>query len=60
MAYIITTRNPSNKRLVIITYSDTRDNERVAEYKTERAARKVADNQVVCKAWGYEIVEVLI
>lgn len=55
MSYIIVTRNPRVKKLVIVTDGD--DNV-PAEFKTEREAAEAASNTTICKAWGYDILEV--
>lgn len=55
MGFIIVTRNPRNKKLVIVTGED---DETVAEFETEGEARAVAMAVPVCEAWGYEAVEI--
>ncbi len=55
MSYIIVSRNPRNKKLVIITGEDE---ETVAEFATESEACAVAMAVPVCEAWGYQAVEV--
>lgn len=55
MSYIILSRNPSVGKLVIVTDGD--DNV-PAEFKSEEKAIEAAHNTTICKAWGYEIVEV--
>lgn len=55
MGYILVTRNPRSKKLVIITGED---DETVAEFATESEANAVAMAVPVCEAWGYEAVEV--
>lgn len=55
MGFIIVSRNPRTKNLVIVT--DGEDNV-PAECKTEEEAIDAAHNTTICKAWGYEIVEV--
>lgn len=53
-SWIILTRNPATKRLIAVVDDD----ERIAEFHTEEAAMDAADNTTVCKAWGYELMEV--
>jgi len=55
MGYIILSRNPRTGKLVIVTDGD--DNVQ-AECETEEEAIESAHNTTICKAWGYEIVEV--
>jgi hypothetical protein len=52
--FIIATRNPRTHRLVVIN----NDDENVAEFSCESAAIHAAENTTICKAWGYEIIEV--
>jgi hypothetical protein len=52
--YIIATRNPRTKRLVLVVDDD----ENVAEFESEQEAIDAADNTTICKAWGYELIEV--
>lgn len=54
MGYLIATRNPRTKKLVIITEGEGDD---VAEFETEEAASDAASNTTICKAWGYELIE---
>lgn len=61
MSFIIVTRNPGGGGLVII--NDSRDGsewEVPVEFETEAKAKAVADEQVLCKAWWYEILEVSV
>ena len=55
MGYIIVTRNPRSKKLVIITGEDA---ETVAEFETESDANAVAMTVPICEAWGHQTVEV--
>lgn len=55
MGFIIVTRNPGNKKLVVIAANDQDD---VAEFETESEATKAADETTVCRAWGYQLVGV--
>lgn len=55
MSYILVTRNPTTKRLVVVTGEDDYS---VAEFDTEGEARAVAMAVPVCEAWGYEALEV--
>jgi hypothetical protein len=55
MGYILVTRNPSSKRLVIITSDDDKT---IAEFVTESEANAVAMAIPVCEAWGYQAVEI--
>jgi hypothetical protein len=56
MGWIITTRNPRTKKLVIIT--DGNDPDDFAEFHTEGDAAACAIAVPLCAAWGYETVEV--
>lgn len=53
--YVIVTRNPLTKRLVLVMEDD---GDNVAEFESEQDAMDAADNTTICKAWGYELVEV--
>lgn len=53
--YIIATRNPRTQKLVLVTNDD---GETVAEFESESEAKNAADKTTICKAWGYEVVEV--
>jgi hypothetical protein len=55
MSYIIVTRNPHTRRLVVVTGEDA---ETIAEFETESDANAVAMAVPICEAWGYEAVEV--
>lgn len=55
MGYIIYTRNPTSKRLIVITEDDEHGNERIAEFDTDELAEDAAQNTTICKAWGYWI-----
>ena len=54
MSYILVTRNPRGK-LVIVT--DGEDNV-PAEFVDEEEAVDAASDTTICKAWGYMVVEV--
>lgn len=58
VTFIVVTRNPLNKKVVVITKGD--DDDLVAEYATEDEAIEMADQQVLCRAWGYRILEVMV
>jgi hypothetical protein len=55
MTFIITTRNPKSKKLLIIT---NEDDDYAAEFETEPEAMEAAHETTLCKAWGCEVVEV--
>jgi hypothetical protein len=55
MSFILTTRNPRSKKLVIISENDDGD---PAEFKTESEALAAAAETTVCKAWGYDVIEI--
>jgi uncharacterized protein GlcG (DUF336 family) len=55
MGYIVTTRNPRSGKLVVIVENDEGD---VSEFKTEDEANAAAAETTVCKAWGYQLVEI--
>jgi hypothetical protein len=56
MGYIITCRNPRTKTLVIVMTDE--DDPNPAEFNTEDEAHMAAHNTTICKAWGYEVIEV--
>lgn len=60
MGYVIVSRNPTNKRLIAIVDSGDPDrgDEQIAEFKTEQEALDAAENTTICKAWGYQVVEI--
>lgn len=53
-SYIIATRNPTTKKLLIVV--DKADD--VAEFESEDAAFETAQTIAVCRAWGAEILPV--
>ena len=53
--YIIVTRNPSTKRLALVM---DESGEHVAEFESDQDAMDAANNTTICKAWGYEVLEV--
>lgn len=57
--WIVATRNPRTRRIVIM-HEGKRDDDfdEIAEYPTEEAARQAAERTTVCRAWGYETLEV--
>ena len=55
MSYILVSRNPRTKKLVIIT--DGEDNIPF-EFERREDAVTAADCTMICKAWSYEIVEI--
>jgi hypothetical protein len=55
MSHVIFTRNPRSRGLFIMLASD---GDNVMEYATEKEATEFAESRPVCKAWGYQIVEV--
>lgn len=55
MTYILLSRNPRVNKLVIVT--DGEDN-LPAEFESEEEAIDAAHNTTICKAWGYQVVEV--
>lgn len=55
MGYVIMTRNPGSGRLIAVVDNDDCD---ISEFATEKEAVEAASNTTICKAWGYEIVEV--
>lgn len=56
MSFIIVTRNPRNKKLVVITDGDELDD--FAEFGSESDASAVASAIPVCVAWGYDVIEI--
>lgn len=60
MGYVIVSRNPNNKRLIaIVDGADPESlDDRIAEFETEQEAIDAADNTTICKAWGYQVVEI--
>lgn len=53
MNFIILTRNPNGRGVLAIMGED----DSIMQFETREAAEKAASNQVLCKAWGYQIVE---
>jgi hypothetical protein len=53
MSFVILTRNPRTRQLIAITGEDE-----IAEFKTEEEAAEAAANTTICKAWGYDVIEV--
>ncbi len=57
--FIILVRNPQNG--AVLTINDWADDlEFVAQFEDEEAANKAAQDQPLCKAWGYQLVELEI
>lgn len=52
MNYILITRNPSGLGLLTIMTGDE-----IAQFETEEEAETCADQQPLCQAWGYQVVE---
>lgn len=57
MTFILVTRNPRTKQLIVITGEDQ---ENAAEFQTESEANAVAMAVPLCEAWGFEAVEVTL
>lgn len=55
MGYVIIIRNPSNKKLLAVTEED---GDAVAEFSSESEANDAAHETTVCRAWGFEVVEI--
>jgi hypothetical protein len=53
MSYIIVCRNPTSRKLLIISNDDSND---PAEFETVEEAYEAANGMAVCRAWGVEIV----
>lgn len=61
MTYIIVARNPRSKRLVVIADGDIGgDDPPPMEYETYEQAIEGADKISVCRAWGFDAIEVFI
>ena len=59
VSYIIVTRNPTSKKLMIIEEADPAaqyNGAVIAEFATEDEAYEHAETLPVCRAWGAEIV----
>lgn len=56
MSFIILTRNPKTRRLLIIT--DESGSDAPKEFETEDAAIDTAITIKACAAWGFKIAEV--
>jgi uncharacterized protein YciI len=52
MNYILITRNPTGKGVIAIMTGDE-----IAQFETEEEAEACADQQPLCQAWGYQVVE---
>jgi hypothetical protein len=50
--FILLSRNPSSNQVVAI-----QDGEDIAMFDTYEAAEQCAEDQTLCVAWGYQIVE---
>jgi len=55
MGYILVSRNPRTKKLVVVTGEDE---ETAAEFETESDANAVALAVPICTAWGFQAIEV--
>jgi hypothetical protein len=55
VSFIILTRNPGTRKLLIISLEPGSD--APSEYETEDEAFTQAAHIAVCDAWGFEIVE---
>lgn len=55
MTYILVSRNPRTGKLVIVT--DGEDNV-PAEFQDFEDAVDAAGDTTICKAWGYDVVEI--
>ena len=53
MNYILITRNTLGKGILAIM----NDDEEIAQFETEEEAEACADQQPLCQAWGYQVVE---
>jgi hypothetical protein len=59
ITYIIVTRNPTSKRLVVIEEAaDTGDCAVISEFDTEDEAYLHAEAIPICRAWGAEVLPV--
>jgi 3-hydroxy-3-methylglutaryl CoA synthase len=57
--YIIAVRNPTTKRLIIISKDSANgESEGPLEFTAEDAAVTMAVGVSICKAWGFEIVPI--
>jgi hypothetical protein len=52
MNYIIIVRNPSSHQIMAI-----QEGENIAMFETYEAAEECAEDQTLCVAWGYQIVD---
>lgn len=57
-SYIIVTRNPGTKKLMVIEEADGEDKSCVSEFETEDEAYEHASTIPICRAWGAEILPV--
>lgn len=60
MSYIVLMRNPRGGvgSLMTITSEDDFENQIIAEFDSYDEADECASTQMLCEAWGYQIVEV--
>jgi hypothetical protein len=54
--WIIVTRNPRKAKAKIVIIDD--DDGEPAEFESEALAMEAAANTSVCKAWGFDTVEI--
>jgi hypothetical protein len=52
MNYILITRNPTGKGVLTIMTDDE-----ITQFETEEEAEACANEQPLCQAWGYQVVE---
>jgi len=58
ISYIIVTRNPTSKKLIVIEDGTVTGSSSIAEFSTEEKAYEVAYFSSICRAWGCEIIPV--
>lgn len=61
MSCIIIVRNPQNQKLIAIENGETAGaGDVLAEWDTEDEAHEAAKTIPVCRAWGYDVLELNI
>jgi len=57
MTFIVVSRNPRTKKLVVLKEGEE---DHPLEFHTREGAETFADRFQIFRAWGYEVIEVLM